>query len=100
VVVVPETEEGSTLNPVLQRHADEVTVEADRTLQIRDPQVKVTDVGDGFASLMHGVTLSAKASSLSLSKAPPARGVPALSHERVRECSSPVVVTVSGGRDA
>jgi hypothetical protein len=39
--------------PVLQRHSDEVKVEADRLLQVRDLQVDMADVGDGFAATLH-----------------------------------------------
>jgi uncharacterized protein (DUF2461 family) len=53
MVVVAEGEESSPLMRVLQRHSDKVTVEANRPLQVRDLQVNMADVGDGFAATLH-----------------------------------------------
>src|SRR6266498_4105491 len=53
MVVVAEGEESSPLMRVLQRHSDKVTVEADRSLQVRDLQVNMADLGDGFAVTLH-----------------------------------------------
>jgi hypothetical protein len=53
MVVGAEGEESSPLVPVLQRHSDKVTIEADRSLKVRDLEVNMADVGDGFAARLH-----------------------------------------------
>ena len=53
MVVVAEGEESSTLMPVLQRHADKVAVEADRSLQVGDLQVDMANVSNGFVGALH-----------------------------------------------
>src|SRR4029077_8901352 len=53
MVVAPEGEEGCTVDDVLDLHAQQVSVEADGSLEIGDLQMNVADVGYGRVAGLH-----------------------------------------------
>jgi hypothetical protein len=52
MVVAPEGEEDSPIHGILDLHAQQVSIKADRSIQIGDLQMHVTDVSH---SLTHGL---------------------------------------------
>lgn len=46
-MILAEAEKGGAFDPVLQLHADDVTVKGDRSLEVGHVQVHVADVSNG-----------------------------------------------------
>ena len=53
MMILAEGKKGGAVDPVLQLHAKDVTVESDRSLEVGYLQVHVADIGNGHVLSFH-----------------------------------------------